>query len=101
MNYYLLYYIFCWIIFQTRSYGISSLSQDLNGVYISASCMDSRYGYKGNIWEFIIIFWLVLVLLIFEHFYKFAAYISLMHYNLRRDLSKALKDVILVHFLLR
>ncbi|KAI3713236.1 hypothetical protein L1987_71810 [Smallanthus sonchifolius] len=25
-----------------RSYGISSLSQDLNGVYISASCMDSR-----------------------------------------------------------
>nr|XP_043608556.1 denticleless protein homolog A [Erigeron canadensis] len=24
-----------------RSYGISSLSQDLNGVYISASCMDS------------------------------------------------------------
>ncbi|XP_076885128.1 uncharacterized protein LOC143534551 [Bidens hawaiensis] len=25
----------------TRSYGISSLSQDLNGVYISASCMDS------------------------------------------------------------
>ncbi|PWA57632.1 transducin/WD40 repeat-like superfamily protein [Artemisia annua] len=25
-----------------RSYGISSLSQDLNGVYISASCMDNR-----------------------------------------------------------
>ncbi|KAJ0692638.1 putative transcription factor WD40-like family [Helianthus annuus] len=25
-----------------RSYGISSLSQDKNGVYISASCMDSR-----------------------------------------------------------
>ncbi|KAI3665980.1 hypothetical protein L6452_44616 [Arctium lappa] len=25
-----------------RSHGISSLSQDLNGVYISASCMDSR-----------------------------------------------------------
>ncbi|XP_076944331.1 uncharacterized protein LOC143614920 [Bidens hawaiensis] len=33
----------------TRSYGISSLSQDLNGVYISSSCMDSRYGYKDNI----------------------------------------------------
>ncbi|KAI3503475.1 hypothetical protein L1887_31918 [Cichorium endivia] len=27
---------------KVRSYGISSLSQDLNGVYISASCMDSR-----------------------------------------------------------
>ncbi|KVI02449.1 G-protein beta WD-40 repeat-containing protein [Cynara cardunculus var. scolymus] len=31
-----------WSKYQVRSHGISSLSQDLNGVYISASCMDSR-----------------------------------------------------------
>lgn len=26
-----------------RYHGVSSLSQDLNGAFISASCMDSRY----------------------------------------------------------
>lgn len=34
------------IILQARSYGISSLSHDLNGVNITASCMDSRYSFN-------------------------------------------------------
>lgn len=28
---------------EKRLHGMSSLSQDLNGVYISASCMDNRF----------------------------------------------------------
>ena len=28
---------------ERRLHGVSSLSQDLNGVFLSASCMDNRY----------------------------------------------------------
>ena len=36
---------------ERRLHGISSLSQDLNGVFISASCMDNRYIMHICLWN--------------------------------------------------